>query len=179
MIMPRSFVWRDAIRHSRMIAVLASPTLLCMAVSGAMTRAGVPAAEAAPVHDDRSMSVGCWDVVAAEWEGEPVDRELLARLQVVFRVDGSWTVLHTRVPVAEGTSTNHQEQSPKTFEMETLGSEGVEPSRYRGIYRLDGDTRVLCIVPEGEPMPDDFTAPMHSDRMLVTLRRTTKPAVGE
>ena len=76
-----------------------------------------------------------------------------------------------RIPVAEGTSTNRQDVSPKTFEMETLGSEGIEPARYAGIYRLDGDTGVLCIVPAGMPRPDGFAAPRHSGRMLVTLER--------
>lgn len=104
---------------------------------------------------------------------------MLARLQVVFRADGSWVVLLRRIPVAEGKSTNQQDESPKTFEMETLGSESIKPSRFRGIYRLDGDTRVFCIVPDGKPRPDEFSAPRHSDRMLVTLKRAKKPVVGK
>jgi uncharacterized protein (TIGR03067 family) len=75
----------------------------------------------------------------------------------------------------EGTSTNRQEESPKTFEMETLGSQSIKPKRYRGIYRLDGDTRVLCIAPDGKPGPDQFKAPKRSGRMLVTLKRVPGP----
>lgn len=144
-----------------------------VAVSTSLAVAGSPTAGAAGGPDDRAMSAGRWNVVAAEWDGNPLDPEWLARLQVVYRADGSWTVFMRRMPVAEGTSTNRQDVAPKTFEMETLGSEGIEPKRYTGIYRLEGDTRVLCIVREGTPRPDAFEAPRHSDRMLVTMKRVT------
>lgn len=127
---------------------------------------------APPVPDDRAVSAGRWDVVSADWEGRPVDREFLAHLQVVYRADGSWAVLFKNRPVAEGRSSNRQDVTPKTFEMETLGSGPIEPRRYKGIYRLDGDTRMLCIVPEGRPLPGEFTAPRRSGRMLVMLKRS-------
>ena len=133
---------------------------------------------ATAVPDDRVISVGHWNVVAVEWDGEPVDEELLSRLQVVFQADGSWAVLLRRIPVAEGKSTNRQDDFPKTFEIETLGSEGIAPSRYKGIYRLDGDTRVFCMAPDGEPRPNEFSAPRHSGRMLVTLQRATEQVGG-
>jgi len=125
----------------------------------------------APGLDDRAASAGHWAVVSVEWEGKPVDPEFLAMLRVDYQADGSWSVLFKKLPVAQGTSKSHQDQSPKTFEMATLGSEGIQPSRYVGIYRLDGDTRVLCIVREGKPRPDAFAAPSRSGRMLVTLKR--------
>jgi uncharacterized protein (TIGR03067 family) len=121
--------------------------------------------------DDRAISAGRWNVTAVESDGVPVDQEWLARLQVVYEADGSWAVHLRRIPVAVGRSTIRQDVSPKTFEVETLGSEGIKPSRFRGIYRLDGDVRVLCFVPEGTPRPDDFAAPRNSNRMLVTLKR--------
>lgn len=144
---------------------------LGMTVSTLMAVAGSPTTGAAGGPDDRAMSAGRWNLVAVEWDGNPLDQEWLARLQVAYRADGSWTVFMRRIPVAEGTSTNRQDVSPKTFEMETLGSEGIEPKRYTGIYRLEGDTRVLCIVREGTPRPDGFTAPRRSNRMLVTMKR--------
>mgnify|MGYP006271343381 CR=1 FL=1 len=131
----------------------------------------------AAVTDDRAASVGCWDVIAVEWNGRPMDPEILSLLQVAFRADGSWSVLFKNLPVIAGRSTNRQDETPKTFEMETLGSEGIEPSRYTGIYRLDGDTREFCFAPEGTPRPAEFSAPRHSGRMLVTLARPRKPAV--
>jgi len=130
------------------------------------------------VADDRTVSAGRWNVVAVEWDGAHVDPEWLARLQVVYQPDGSWVVRLRRLPVAEGRSTIRQELTPKSFEMETLGSEGIEPSRFHGIYRLDGDTRLLCIVREGTPRPDEFSAPRHSDRMLVTLKRAVDEPTG-
>ena len=125
----------------------------------------------AAILDDREISVGRWEVVSVESNGRPIDPELLAMLRVIYRPDGSWAVLFKSLPVAEGTSTNRQDESPKTFEMATLGSESIKPSRYTGIYKHDGDTRVLCLAPDGKPRPDEFTAPKRSGRVLVTLRR--------
>jgi uncharacterized protein (TIGR03067 family) len=130
---------------------------------------------APPIPDDRATSVGRWNVVSVEWDGKPVDPEFLAMLQVAYDADGSWAVLFKNRVVAEGTSTNDQERSPKTFEMTTMGSNGIAPVRYAGIYRLDGNVRVLCIVHDGEPRPADFKAPKRSGRMLVTLRRSSAP----
>lgn len=127
--------------------------------------------DAPPAADDRALSAGVWRVAAVEWDGKPVDRDMLDLVQVHFRADGSWAVLFRNRPVAEGRSTHRQDTSPKTFEMETLGSERIEPSRYTGIYRLDGDKSTLCIAPAARPRPDDFTAPKRSGRMLVTLER--------
>lgn len=125
--------------------------------------------------DERAVSVGRWDVVSVEYSGRTVAPELVAMLQVDYRADGSWAVLFKGLTVAEGTSTNRQDDFPKTFEMATLGSKSIEPARYTGIYRHDGDTRVLCFVLDGKPRPDAFTAPKRSGRTLVTLKRPRRP----
>lgn len=178
MAMPRSLVLYESVRHGNAAMLLARMGLLCLAVWALEGPVDARAPGASPVPDDREISVGRWDVVSVEWNGRPVDPEILALLRVVFRADGSWSVLFKNLPVIEGKSTNCQEASPKTFELETLGSEGIKPSRYTGIYRLDGDDRLLCFVPDGEPRPDEFSAPRHSGRMLVALKRPAKP-VGE
>jgi uncharacterized protein (TIGR03067 family) len=138
-----------------------------------------PPCAAAAASDDLALSAGRWDVVAVEWDGTPMDPEWLARFHVVYLADGSWAVRLRGMPVAEGRSTIRQDASPKTFEMETLGSEGIKPSRFTGIYRVDGDTRMLCIVREGTPRPDEFSAPRNSGRMLVTLKRAKDSSGGE
>lgn len=136
----------------------------------------VPAhAQSPATTDDRANSVGFWDVAAVEMNGRPVDPELLAMLRVIYRADGSWAVYFKSLPVAEGTSTNRQDDSPKTFEMATLGSESMKPVQYTGIYKQDGDTRVLCFASDGKPRPDEFTAPKRSHRTLVTLKRAREP----
>lgn len=150
--------------------------LLAWALLATMVPARAQSPGPAIPRDDRVISVGVWEVVSVEMNGKPVDPELLAMLRVVYRADGSWVVLFRNLPVAEGRSTNRQDCTPKTFEMETLGSENIEPSRYTGIYRNDGDTRMLCFVPDGKPRPDDFQAPRRSGRTLVTLRRAAAPA---
>lgn len=129
----------------------------------------------APKPDDRAISTGRWAVAAVEWDGKPVDTEFLALLRVSYRADGSWAVQFKSVTVAEGTSTNRQDDVPKTFDMTTLGSPSIAPTRYHGIYRLDGDIRMLCIAPSGAARPDEFKAPKRSGRMLVTLKRLPTP----
>lgn len=150
--------------------LLARLFLLALAVSAATAYAQSPAA----TPDDREISVGRWDVASVEMNGRPVDPELLAMLQVIYRPDGSWAVLFKSLPIAEG-STYRQDESPKAFEMATLGSDSIKPSRYTGIYKHDGDTRVLCVAPDGKPRPDEFTAPRRSHRTLVTLKRAIEP----
>lgn len=146
-----------------------------LALSGLAASVHAQPPSAAPTPDDRSISVGSWDVTAVEMNGKPVDPELLAMLRVIYRADGSWAVYFKSLPVAEGTSTNRQDESPKTFEMATLGSESIKSVRYTGIYRQDGDTRLLCFAPDGKPRPDEFTAPKRSHRTLVTLKRAREP----
>lgn len=158
--------------HRRIVArgaLLAAGLAVVAVAVGCFPRAC--SGDAPPAADDRALSAGVWRVAAVEWDGKPVDRDVLDLVQVHFRADGSWAVLFRNRAVAEGRSTHRQDVSPKTFEMETLGSERIEPSRYTGIYRLDGDTSVLCIAPAGKPRPDDFTAGRRSGRMLVTLER--------
>lgn len=176
---PRLLVVSKFARHGSLATLLAIPGLACVAALTLAALADIRADGPPAVPDDRAVSVGRWDVVAVEWNGTPVDQEWLARLQVVYQADGSWAVLLRRIPVAEGTSTNRQDVTPKTFEMETLGSEGIKPRRYTGIYQLDGDARVFCIVPEENPRPEDFSAPRHSGRVLVKLKRAKEPVVGE
>lgn len=144
-----------------------------LALSVATAHAQRPSAP--PTPDDRAMSVGAWNVAAVEINGRGVDPELLAMLRVAYRADGSWVVSFKGLSVAEGTSTNRQDASPKTFEMATLGSESMKPVRYTGIYKREGDTRWLCFVPDGEPRPDGFSAPKRSHRILVTLVRAAEP----
>ena len=155
--------------------LIASPHLLCVSLVVAMASASAQPPAAAPGADDLAISAGHWDVVAVEWNGKQVDREFLSMLKVAFKADGAWAVLFKNMPVAEGKSTNRQDQSPKKFEMETLGSDGIKPRRYAGIYRVDGDTRVLCIAAYEDPRPDEFSAPSRSGRMLVTLKRVKEP----
>lgn len=171
---------RDSPVLTGTLATITSKWLVVLSTTASMPVAwvsGRTAGEAGHA-DDREVSAGHWEVAAVEREGKPMDQEWLARLRVVYQADGSWGVFLRRFPIAQGTSTNRQDVTPKTFEMATLGSEGVAPSRFHGIYRLDGDTRTLCVVREGTPRPDEFSAPHNSGRMLVTLRRAKDSSGG-
>ena len=81
MATPCSLVPCTFLRDGSIVALLASLALPCMAGLAVTDPAEVRAADAFPAPDDRLMSVGCWDIVAAEWDGAPDDKELLSRLQ--------------------------------------------------------------------------------------------------
>jgi uncharacterized protein (TIGR03067 family) len=121
--------------------------------------------------DDRAISVGRWRVVAVDMNGREIDPEMIALLEVAYREDGSWAVLFKGLTLAEGTSTNDQDASPKTCDMETAAGEHSRPQKYVGIYRIEADVRWLCFVEAGKPRPDEFVAPRGSGRMLVKLQR--------
>lgn len=124
--------------------------------------------------DDRGISVGTWYVGAVVVNGNEVDSGRVTMLQVDYREDGSWRVRVKGLVLAEGTSSNDDKQSPKTFEMETLATEPSKSRKYSGIYRGEGDTRQLCFVDAGMPRPDAFTSPRGSGRVLVTLTRAER-----
>lgn len=124
--------------------------------------------------DDRAASVGVWKVVAVEMGGRQIDADFISRFQVAYRDDGSWEVFFKRLLVGAGASRNDEDASPKTFEMEVAGAAPTNPARYVGIYRVEGNTRQLCFVPDGRPRPDTFAAPRGSGRILVTLKRATR-----
>jgi uncharacterized protein (TIGR03067 family) len=170
-------------KHARPSAAITSRIVdPCLFLGALITLIGPgygQAPVAPPVADDRAISAGRWEVVSVEWDGKPVAPDFLKFLQVAYEPDGSWSVLFRNRVVAQGTSANDQTRSPRTFEMATLGSDGIAPLRYAGIYRLDGDSRVLCIVPDGTPRPDAFSAPRRSGRMLVTLRRVQASGVRQ
>lgn len=126
------------------------------------------------VADDRAAAAGTWDVAAVVVNGKEVDPAAVAMLQVDYAVDGSWRVRAQGLALAEGTSTNDDQASPKTFDMETLATEPAKARRYVGIYRADDETRTLCFVEAGMPRPDTFDAPRGSSRILVTLKRAER-----
>lgn len=127
-----------------------------------------------PSSDDRTVSVGHWDVIVVEINGRKLDGEIAAMLQVAYRENGSWALLFKGLPLAEGTSSIDPEASPKSFEMETVTGGETMPRTFLGIYRIDGDSRQLCFVEDGAPRPDTFTAARGSGRVLVTLKRTAR-----
>ena len=67
---------------------------LALALSAATAHAQPPA----PFADDRKIPVDRWEVVSVEPNGKPIDPELLAILQVIYRPDRFWAAMFNRAP---------------------------------------------------------------------------------
>jgi uncharacterized protein (TIGR03067 family) len=64
-------------------------------------------------------------------------------------------------------------KSPKTIDI--LPSFGMHAGKkLLGIYQLDGDDRVICFAPPGEPRPTEFTTKPNTGVIAVTYKRVKK-----
>ena len=122
---------------------------------------------------DRALLAGEWRVVSVEANGNTNTDPVVARVTVVNRLDGTWSLLSNGKIIAEGTSTIDPTTSPKTIELKSSrGSvENARGTHYRGIYEVHETTRRLCFVPADKPLPESFSGGRETGQILVTFER--------
>ena len=122
---------------------------------------------------DRALLAGEWRVVSVEANGNTNTDPVVARVTVVNRLDGTWSLLSNGKIIAEGTSTIDPTTSPKTIELKSSrGSvENARGTHYRGIYEVHETTRRLCFVPADKPLPESFAGGRETGQILVTFER--------
>ena len=122
---------------------------------------------------DRALLAGEWRVVSVEANGNTNADPVVARVTVVNRLDGTWSLLSNGKIIAEGTSTIDPTTSPKTIELKSSrGSvENARGTHYRGIYEVHETTRRLCFVPADKPLPESFSGGRETGQILVTFER--------
>ena len=122
---------------------------------------------------DRALLAGEWRVVSVEANGNTNADPVVARVTVVNRLDGTWSLLSNGKIIAEGTSTIDPTTSPKTIELKSSrGSvENARGTHYRGIYEVHETTRRLCFVPADKPLPESFAGGRETGQILVTFER--------
>ena len=122
---------------------------------------------------DRALLAGEWRVVSVEANGNTNTDPVVARVTVVNRLDGTWSLLSNGKIIAEGTSTIDPTTSPKTIELKSSrGSvENARGTHYRGIYEVHETTRRLCFVPVDKPLPESFAGGRETGQILVTFER--------
>jgi uncharacterized protein (TIGR03067 family) len=70
------------------------------------------------------------------------------------------------------TFTSDPKRDPPEIDInEPLG--GMKGRAMKGIYKIDGDTLLLCLSRKGE-RPKEFTSPAGSDSAFITLKRVKK-----
>ena len=122
---------------------------------------------------DRALLAGEWRVVSVEANGNTNTDPVVARVTVVNRLDGTWSLLSNGKIIAEGTSTIDPTTSPKTIELKSSrGSvENARGTHYRGIYEVHETTHRLCFVPADKPLPESFAGGRETGQILVTFER--------
>jgi len=146
--------------------VLVTLLVFCLATAALVAEPGADMGE-----DDRAHSAGRWRIVTAAINGREVDRDITSLLSVTYAPDGRWGVLFKNIPVAEGTSVIDATSEPRSFRMDTRGGTGSPARAYRGIYELRGDSRRICFVPAGAPVPTEFSSPRGDGHILVEFAR--------
>jgi uncharacterized protein (TIGR03067 family) len=130
-------------------------------------------AHAAPALKDRPKTepglAGDWEVVELTMAGQPID---LRGVHTGFRftADGRWGQVNgSREPERLARFTVDPATGPASLNLSGANNSGGPVMV--GIYRLDGDTLTLCLVPAGSPRPTEFTSAAGT---LYQLLRITK-----
>jgi uncharacterized protein (TIGR03067 family) len=121
--------------------------------------------------DDLQALQGVWHIESAESGGNRIDLGARGDMRIYIRQQ-MWTAVY---PAPAG-------QNPQQFTFQIALSEGHSPKRYtqtdiktgevmeRGIYRLEGDTLMICFSPvDIENYPTKFQS--HPAHMLVVLKK--------
>ena len=125
-----------------------------------------PAGEAAD--KDRAALQGTWTVVAAEQDGQPLDRIKDNKLMIS---EDNFTI-KTKTSELKGTMELHPDIMPKG--MDLTHSEGAATGRiWYAIYSLAGDELKICYA---DPNPlnqraGEFATKAGTNTLLVTLKR--------
>jgi uncharacterized protein (TIGR03067 family) len=125
------------------------------------------------INADRALLAGEWRVVSVEANGNNNADLALARVTIVNRLDGTWSLLSNGNIIAEGTSTIDPTTKPKTIELKGIRAsvENARGTHYRGIYEVHETTRRLCFVPADKPLPESFSGGRDTGQILVTFQR--------
>jgi uncharacterized protein (TIGR03067 family) len=159
-------------RSSRVDAVLSRTVMLALLT---LTSAGLLLADEKEeaINADRALLAGEWRVVSVEANGNNSADLALARVTIVNRLDGTWSLLSNGNIIAEGTSTIDPTTKPKTIELKGIRAsvENARGTHYRGIYEVHETTRRLCFVPADKPLPESFSGGRDTGQILVTFEK--------
>jgi uncharacterized protein (TIGR03067 family) len=159
-------------RSSRVDAVLSRTVMLALLT---LTSAGLLLADEKEeaINADRALLAGEWRVVSVEANGNNSADLALARVTIVNRLDGTWSLLSNGNLIAEGTSTIDPTTKPKTIELKGIRAsvENARGTHYRGIYEVHETTRRLCFVPADKPLPESFSGGRDTGQILVTFEK--------
>ena len=119
---------------------------------------------------DKVKLAGIWTCSTAVIDGKPLAKEAAEALRLTLTADRYKTERGDQV-LFDSTYTVDAAKNPKTIDM--VGTEGnLKGQPALGIYKLDGDTLVICYVMPGKERPTAFESKPESGVYLVTWKRT-------
>jgi uncharacterized protein (TIGR03067 family) len=122
---------------------------------------------AEPVDDGKKME-GAWKPDTAEFGGEKVNSEELARITVTIKGNKYTTVAGDGKD--EGTFQLYSAKKPKA--MDITGTEGPNKGKtIPAIYELDGDTMRVCYALQGTNHPTEFKSTVENKYLLINYKR--------
>lgn len=94
--------------------------------------------------------------------------------EYTLTADGKFVVRNGKEG-GEGKYVLDRKKDPPEIDIFLNGDKADSPTM-QGIYKVDGDTLILCVAPGGKNMkrPKSFEAPAGSEFMLLTLERAKK-----
>src|SRR5262245_42964237 len=136
--------------------------------------AGLALLAAAPALKDpppKSAAIeGEWTIETALVGGKPDEAIQLNPIDKIVITSNRWTVIGGGKPTYETSFRLDPRQNPAQLDFGSPGQDGVTTG---AIFKLNGDSLVICYVLEGE-RPAKFECPSGSSVRMITLKRLKK-----
>ena len=127
------------------------------------------------IRKDRQRIEGTWRIVGLNINGNSAEEQDMAKLTVINRADGTWTLRSEGEMVTKGTSELDPTKKPKEIDF-TATEGGGSGNHYLGIYQLGDSKRKMCFAPPGKPRPTEFESRPGSQIILVEFERMESEA---
>ena len=125
------------------------------------------------IKKDRKQYEGTWQVVSLEVNGNKSAEEDAKKITVVNEADGKWAIEVEGKVIARGTSEIDPTKKPRAVDLTVTEGDG-KGQPVLGIYEFKGDTRKVCLAPEGKDRPKEFSSKAGSGHVLAVLKRVKK-----
>lgn len=160
---------------SRRLSVVSAIAISLLSAFAWTSLAAADDAKDEAIKKDRQRIEGTWRIAGLTINGNPAKAEDMAKLTVINRADGTWTLRSEGEMVTKGTSELDPTKKPKEIDF-TATEGGGSGNHYLGIYQLGDSKRKMCFAPPGKPRPTEFKSPPESQIILVEFERMESEA---
>lgn len=122
------------------------------------------------VHDELAKIQGTWRQVSAVANGSKLPDESIRDVRVMFKGNKKDVRIENDLVAADVLVELDPTTNPMIWD-ETPHLEGQEPTTFRGIYKIDGDTLTRCVAPPEEDRPTEFASKPKSGHTLQVFER--------